>query len=104
MQKIIRNAEFIVAPSVCTETFGLSNGESIKLGVPVITTSLGAFPETVNGTNGILVEPGNDQELTTRIDTLWNSSSLIKQLRNGCKATKLMTVEEYVNNLIEIYR
>lgn len=47
LQNLIQNAEFVVSSSVCTETFGILNGEVIKLGTAVISTRLGASLETV---------------------------------------------------------
>lgn len=37
--------------------------ESFACGIPVIATKAGGIPEVVNETNGVLVEPGNEDEL-----------------------------------------
>lgn len=37
--------------------------ESFSLGVPVIATKVGGIPEVVNASNGILVEPGDEDQL-----------------------------------------
>lgn len=96
LQTLIKNAEFVVSPSVCTETFGLSNGEAIKLGTPVVATNLGAFPETViDGVNGKLVEPGDAGDLANGIRELWENRNNVKKLSKGCLDSSLLNVDQY---------
>ena len=103
LQTLIKNVEFVVSPSVCTETFGLSNGESIKLGTPVIATKLGAFPETVSNENGCLVEAGDERILADAIKDQRNDKSKVDRLRSGCKRTKLLIIEEYGKIITIVY-
>ncbi len=101
---LVCKAEFVISPSLCMETFGLSNGESIKLGTPVVTTNLGAFPETVvDGKNGYLIEPNSVTELQKCIKKLWDDKETLKELRDGCLKTKLMSISEYSNLILEFY-
>lgn len=104
LQTLIKNAEFVISPSVCTETFGLSYGEAIKLGTPVIATNLGAFPETVvDGFNGKLVELGDAENLGKAIEELWDDKKQIHELKTGCNKTELLSVEEYSRKAIKTY-
>lgn len=103
LQELIKKSEFVVSPSVCTETFGLSNGEALKLGTPVITTRLGAFPETVTDENGCLVEAGNVNALVEAIRECWDNSEKLVGLRNGCKKTLLLSNEDYGKEILKVY-
>ncbi|NUM50736.1 MAG: glycosyltransferase [Flavobacteriales bacterium] len=57
--------------------------EAHMVGIPVIATNVGGIPEMINEENGILVEPGNETQLTeallsfTRINKK-NSSEIIR--------------------------
>ncbi len=44
--------------------------ESLAKGVPVISTRVGGIPEMVDETSGILVTPGNDEELAEAMDMM----------------------------------
>ena len=103
LQELIKRAEFVVSPSVCTETFGLSNGEAIKLGTPVIATKLGAFPETVTDENGCLVEAGDVKKLAEAINVLWNDEDKMNKLRSGCRKTELLSSTEYGKRIQSVY-
>lgn len=50
------------------ETAGVVLLESLTTGTPVITTPVGVAPMYINNTNGILVEIGNEQNLTDKMD------------------------------------
>ena len=44
--------------------------ESLAKGVPIISTRVGGIPEMVNAGNGILVAPGNNEELAEAMDRM----------------------------------
>lgn len=44
--------------------------ESLAKGVPIIATRVGGIPEMVNETNGMLVNPGNDEELAQAMNAM----------------------------------
>ena len=44
--------------------------ESLAKGVPIISTRVGGIPEMVNADNGILVAPGNNEELAEAMDRM----------------------------------
>lgn len=44
--------------------------ESLAKGVPIIATRVGGIPEMVNETNGMLVSPGNDEELAQAMNAM----------------------------------
>jgi len=57
-------AAYLVAPSLCYETFGLVAVEAFACGLPVIASRHGALAEIVeDGVTGLLFEPGNSVAL-----------------------------------------
>jgi glycosyltransferase involved in cell wall biosynthesis len=64
----IANAEFLVMPSTGIESFGLAAIEAFACGTPVIASRHGGLREIVeHGHNGLLVTPGNANELADAI-------------------------------------
>lgn len=47
-----------------TETFCCAAAEALCCGLPVIASDAGALPELIDNTNGMLVKPGDAEELT----------------------------------------
>lgn len=69
-------AEIAVIPSLF-EGFGFPAAEAMACELPVIASNAGALPELVsNGENGILIQPGNVQELVNAIKHLINNKEL----------------------------
>jgi glycosyltransferase involved in cell wall biosynthesis len=66
------HARLIVSTSECFETFGMSVGEAMQHGKPVIVSRIGVFPEFVQeGVTGLLFETGNATELAEKVRLLW---------------------------------
>ena len=92
LTEIIYKSKFVVVPSIWYETFGLTVIEAMGHLKPVIGASIGGITEIISdGVDGFLVEPGNEQQLYTRILDLWQQDSLIKEM--GIKARR--KVEEH---------
>ena len=65
---LLRRARFLVFPSECYETFGMSIAEAFASGVPVIASRLGAMAELVDDRRtGLLFRPGDAADLADRI-------------------------------------
>jgi glycosyltransferase involved in cell wall biosynthesis len=60
---MVQKADFSVVSSRY-ETFGTVIIESLYCGTPVLSTNVGIAPEILNSSNGIVVEPDNEQALT----------------------------------------
>ena len=79
--------DFGVLPSVVPEAMGLANLEYMIQGKAHITTDNGAQKEYVtNGSNGLLVTPGNYFETAQAIKTLIDDKSLCQRLGSQAQA------------------
>jgi glycosyltransferase involved in cell wall biosynthesis len=68
LRQRIANAEFLVMPSTGIESFGLAAIEAFACGTPVIASRHGGLREIIDhGRNGLLVAPGNADELADAI-------------------------------------
>jgi glycosyltransferase involved in cell wall biosynthesis len=107
LKDLLGGAMFVVAPSECYETFGLSIIESFALGKPVVASRIGAFPEIVDdGRTGLLFEPGNADELAERITRLSRDAAAREEMGREARSVveaKFAPQSHYVA-LEEVYR
>ena len=98
-------SDAFVLPS---STEGLSNSmlEAMACGLPVIAASVGAAPEVItHGQSGLLVNPGNSQELLDALNLLYANAKL--RLRIGTKGNdcigKNYPLEKTVSAFVSLY-
>ena len=80
--------------------------ESFAVGLPVIATNVGATPEILNdGVNGILVEPGDIDGLTTAIVRMANDHALRERIgkQGYADIQERFSAERWVKELRGIY-
>lgn len=78
---LIRTAHFGVLPSVASEAFGLANIEYMANGRPQVCTGNGAQTEYLtNGTDALIVPPGNSEDLAAAMLRLASDSELRRRL------------------------
>lgn len=102
----IANAEFLVMPSTGNESFGLAAIEAFACGTPVIASRHGGLREIIeHGHNGLLVTPGNADELADAI--AYAVSNPIQMRRMGLEAYQTYlaryTPERNYTTLMAIY-
>lgn len=69
VRRIMRASRFLVAPSICYETFGLAAVEAFSCGLPVIASRHGGLGELVkDGVTGLLFTPGDAADLARKIE------------------------------------
>lgn len=73
-----------------SETFSCVSAEALCSGLPVISSSVGALPELINDSNGILVRPGNTEELAEAMRRVWK-----EQVRFNPKQISEMASRSY---------
>jgi glycosyltransferase involved in cell wall biosynthesis len=77
----IRKADILVFPTVAEEALGRSAVEAMGVGRPVIASRIGGLPFTViDGTTGLLFDPGDVDDLAEKIERLLNDASLRERM------------------------
>ncbi len=103
---LLAASDFFVLPSL-TEGTPLSVLEAMMQGLPIVASDVGGLPElVVNGSEGILLPPGDPQGVASAIDTLWRDEPL--RLRMGAaalaRATRDFTLSQMARNYDAVYR
>lgn len=104
--KLLRRARFMVMPSIWYEGFPMAVREAFACGKLVIASRLGALAELVeDGKTGLLFEPGNAQDLASKIKwTLENESACVEMGKNARRVfEEKYTAENNYKMLMKIY-
>jgi glycosyltransferase involved in cell wall biosynthesis len=99
-------ARFLVVPSMWFEGCPLVVSEAMSHGLPVIASRIGGLPELVeDGVTGLLFEPGNVDELSQDIRTLWQNPDLCRRMGEAGrkKAVREYSEEVYYQRLMAVY-
>jgi glycosyltransferase involved in cell wall biosynthesis len=94
-----------VIPSIIGESFSLIAAEVQYLGLPAIASNNGAIIETINdSTNGILVSPGNIDELEKALILLIEDNQFLDKLSLGAyeKSDSLLRPDEVIDRYLRI--
>lgn len=96
---LVKSSRFIIVPSEWYEVFGTVIWEAFAYGKPVIGANIGAIPELVKENNtGLLFEPQNEKELSSKIELLYNNENLLQEMGKKARSlveTKLNMDENY---------
>ena len=98
--EILSKSDIVVCPTFY-ESFGSAIAESMMCGTPVVSTRVGAVPETV-GPGGILVEYGDWENMRMEIEHLADDAQLRKKLAS--RAVKHSNAYKYRKVAEEIYK
>jgi glycosyltransferase involved in cell wall biosynthesis len=106
LTQVVSGAAFAVVPSEWYENQPLTILESFAWGVPVIASRIGGLPEIVrDGQTGLLVEPGNSEDLASAIEWLGRHPDEAAEM--GARARALVesehSPESHYGRLMEIY-
>jgi glycosyltransferase involved in cell wall biosynthesis len=78
----LRNARFVVAPSLCYETFARVIVEAFACGTPVLASRLGAMAEVVtDGATGLHFSPGDPADLARKARQLTDEEPRLAMAR-----------------------
>ena len=98
------NADIVVFPSIWPEPFGRIAIEAAAAGKPVIGTRIGGIKETIPDTAGILVSPGNEEELHAAIQQLIENPLVRKKMgMAGKKHAEKYSESNITKQLIQTY-
>lgn len=103
--QLLKEADILILPSY-NEGLPMAILEAMSWGLPIISTPVGGIPELViPNENGLLVEPGDIQQLSIAIQSLITNEEL--RLAMGRKARERvipLDIKSYVNSLSDVYR
>lgn len=77
--------------------------ESLCCGLPVIATRVGGIPEVVNSSNGILVDPENEDQLFQACTQCMNDYQLFDRASIAQQAQLLFSYDAVGRQLVELY-
>lgn len=84
---LYQQADICVVPSMLYESFSYTSAQAMAAGKPVIASRIGGIPETVeDGITGVLVAPGNVEELAEAIIRLARDPGLRERMGRAGRA------------------
>jgi len=101
------NARFVVIPSLCHETFGLTALEAYAAGKPVIASQMGGLSEIVeSGKTGQLVQSGDVIGLAEAMAKLWADPKSSERMGRSARqvAERNYSPEQHYQNIMGVYR
>ncbi|MCC5635517.1 glycosyltransferase family 4 protein [Nostoc sp. CHAB 5844] len=103
--ELLANSHIFVLPSY-NEALPMALLEAMAWGLPVITSPVGGIPEIVTAhQNGLLVTPGDIQQLTEAMQSLIKNHNLRETLGHNARSSILgFDVKVYCDNLLNIYQ
>jgi glycosyltransferase involved in cell wall biosynthesis len=100
-------SRIVVVPSKWFEGFRNVIAEAMACGKPVVAARIGAIPEIVDeGVTGLLFEPGNDQDLSEKIQFLSDRPQKCQEMGRAAlrKARTDYGEERFYDLLTSIYK
>lgn len=102
----LKEAAFLVFPSIWFETFGLTLIEAFACGRPALASRLGAMAEMIrDGYNGLLFEPGNPTDLAAKAKWLLDHPEKCARMGRNARREfeEKYTAGANYHRLLEIY-
>ncbi len=87
LEREYRRADLFVLPSYL-EGYGMALAEAVVHGLPVVSTTAGAIPETVPASCAVLVPPGDSRALTKALAALMDEPARRDELARNARAAK----------------
>lgn len=103
---LIQEADIGVAPSIVRESCHLSSMEFMQAGKCVITTNNGAQPEYITaGENGLLVSPGDPDELAAALKKVLQQPQYRTELgeKAKCYFDRHLSYERFIARINKLY-
>lgn len=102
---LLQRAEVFCLPSH-SEAHPLAVLEAMSAGLPVVSTTCGAIPDTVVAGTGLLVPPGDADGLRVALGRLLADAALRSEMGTQARRRYLQeyTMERWVDRMLEIFR
>ena len=82
----LRNAKFVVVPSLCYENFPRIVAEAYAYGKPVLASRIGSFIELVrDNETGFLFEAGNSEDLLKKVHYFIDQENSVGKISRGAR-------------------
>jgi len=82
----MKNAKFIVIPSICYENFPRIVAEAFAYGVPVLASRIGSIVEIIQeGETGLLFNPGDSNDIVEKVDWLQSHNEALEKMRKEAR-------------------
>ncbi|MEU4198308.1 glycosyltransferase [Kribbella sp. NPDC026611] len=105
--KLIGESRAVVLPSEWEETFGLVVVEAMAVGVPLLATRHGSFPELItDGVDGALFDPGRPAELAKLLLDVDAAPDRYDELGRNARSTyeSKHDPQRNLGQLVDVYR
>lgn len=102
VDELMAGARMLVIPSVWYENNPLSLIEALAHGTPVVGSRMGGIPELLTEANGLLVQPGNADDLQLAIAQAWDTS--FDYSRIAGEALQHFSGQRYLDEILKIYQ
>lgn len=102
---VFKNCLLNILPSY-NEGLPMSILETMSYGIPNISTDIAAIPELIkDGENGILIKPGNINELAKSLSALINDKNKLINLSSKAFATIIgnFSINTHLNKIYDLY-
>jgi len=83
VQRLLGAADIFCQPNLGPEPFGICFVEALAAGLPVVAAGMGGATEIINETCGMLVRPGNTEEIAQKLQQLIENPDLRRKLGQG---------------------
>lgn len=104
VKKLLINSEILLLPSY-NEGLPMALLEAMGCGIAVITSPVGGIPEVINNNvNGLLVEPGNVDEIAQAIVKLMSEEERGRLGLAAKESTQHLSVDSYNQRLLNLYK
>lgn len=102
--RLLESSDVFVLPSY-NEGLPMALLEAMSWKLPVLTTPVGGIPEIIiHNETGLLVEPGNVEELSTLMKTLIDNKTIRQKLGKAAyEQALLLDTKNYSNDILDIY-
>ncbi len=104
VDKILRAADVLVHPTTI-ESFGLVLAEALAAGVPVVASNSEGIPEVLEGTDSIMVRPGDAEALREAVEaTLCRSpDEQLRAERLGVARAEAFRAERRIDDMLRLF-
>jgi glycosyltransferase involved in cell wall biosynthesis len=106
VRPLFTDSDIYVLPSLAEASGSVSVLEALRAGTPVISTRIDGMPEDLtDGTDSLLVDPGDVDSLAAALRRLLTDDDLRSRLSTGARATheRRFSADHFVSGLGSIY-